>query len=263
VRGAFPGGDSLHAGALQALAKRSRLYAIFMTPRSGSTWLTELVMNAGGLGVPQEWFNEIWVHMKEPSIGCRPPRLRGVTEINEYVAEIVGEGQGIAGIELSLSQALNLGELIDQPFDPSWFAASFYLRRKNLIAQTISLYRSAVSGVFHSYQDSPEERQVFNAVEFNYSHLLHWLKFLIRCERRFEALFRVYNIRPIPLYYEDIVADPLRALRHIARGIGGPPVTKIPDTSLTVLRDRKSAEWQDRFLKSLPHSMFATLEGRV
>jgi trehalose 2-sulfotransferase len=127
LRDAFPADSNLRAETLTAAAERSRLYVIFLTPRSGSTWLTELAMNTGVLGAPQEWFNDGWIYTDQPALGCLPPRLRKIEDVNQYVKAIVDEGRGTAGLELSVFQATMLCEMIERPFDPRWLAASFYL----------------------------------------------------------------------------------------------------------------------------------------
>ncbi len=255
LRDAFPANSVLHASTLKEAASRSRLYVIFLTPRSGSTWLTELAKNSGVLGTPQEWFNDGWIYTEKPALGCLPPRLRGLADVNEYVDAIVDEGPGIAGLELSVFQALMLREMIDGPFDPRWLAATFYLRRRDLAAQAVSLYRSVASGRFHSYQIQPEAVQAFEAVEYDFDGLLKWLQFLIECEQRFDDLFRSCGLSPVPLYYEDFLKDPLGLLQQIAWRLGATTPQNLPPTSLTLMRDATSAAWRERFVKDIPESV--------
>jgi trehalose 2-sulfotransferase len=204
-------GDRCGGGGLRSdqYGAGPRLWNDFLIPRSGSTWLTELATNTGALGVPHEWFNDNWIYTDEPVLGCLPSRLRGIAEVNEYVDAIVDEGQGIAGLQLSVFQAAMLQEMIDSPFDPRWLKACFYLRRRDLAAQAVSLYRSVVSGRFHSYQSTQQHIQAFKAVEYDHDNIIKWLHFIIDCEQQFSQLFRSCRIRPISLFYEDLLVDPL------------------------------------------------------
>ncbi len=260
LRDAFPGNCILRAGTLRAASERSRLYVIFLTPRSGSSWLTELAMNTGVLGTPHEWFNDNWVYSDQTVLTCLPPRSRGIADINAYVDSIVDEGRGIAGLELSIFQALMLREMIAPSFDPRWLTASFYLRRHDIIAQAISLYRSVVSGVFHSFQSTLQDCKAFSTVEYNYDSLLQWLEFLIDNETRFEFLFRSCNVQPVELFYEDLQNDPLGSLQKIAWELGVPPPQSLPMVSLKVMRDQTSAAWRRRFTSELPETIINAIK---
>lgn len=261
IKGAFPLNSVITGSTLRNSAKRSRIYVIFIMPRSGSTWLTELAMNSNGLGAPQEWFNEGFVQSDTPALGCLTPRNRGIFDINQYIDAIVDEGNGVSGVELSILQALMLRELVDQHFDLSWLNASFYLRRYDLAAQAVSLYRSAMSGRFHSYQCNPLEMRQFNTVEYDHEKLVDTMRYLIDCEDRFDALFTSCNIQPTMLYYEHLQNDPLSVLRRLAAAVGSPSPLSIPKTSLTLMRDKTSAAWRQRLVSKLPSDIVNSVNG--
>ena len=261
LKGAFPLNSVISGQTLKNAAKRSSIYVIFIMPRSGSSWLTELAMNSTGLGIPQEWFNDDWIYSDQPALGCLPPRMRGVSDINQYIDAVVDEGHGFAGIELSIFQTLMIRELIDQPFDSSWINAYFYLRRYDLASQAVSLYRSATSGRFHSYQFTPQEIHKFNSIEYNHEKLMETLYFLIDCETRFDALFNSCNIKPKPFYYEILQGNPLNVLADLAASIGSAAPLSIPKTSLTPMRDETSAAWRKRLVSRLPSDIVNSING--
>ncbi len=263
LRAAFPDGSVLHAATLRRAARRAKLYAIFLTPRSGSTWLTELAIASGRLGAPQEWFNDGWIYEDRPALGCKPPRLRGTAEINAYVNAIIDEGQGVAGIQLSCFQAAMLAELIEPEFDPTCLTTCFYLRRRDICAQAVSLYRSVESALFHSYEATPERQAAFAAVPYDTEKLIHWTEFLLESEARFDALFKAAGLSPTPIFYEDLIADPLRVLGHIAANLAITPPDVLPNTVLIPLRDEKSAVWVDRLRHALPQDLQTKLAART
>jgi len=219
-------------------------------------------MNTRVLGSPQEWFNDSWIYSDQASLGCRPPRLRGLTDINAYVDDFIDEGGGVAGIELSVFQAMMLQELIDGPFDPDWLAASFYLRRRDVVAQAISLYKSVSSNRFHSYQDGEVALKAFRDVEYDRDGILHWTRFLLDSERRFEEMFEACRIAPASLFYEDLQSDPLGVLGTIARAVGVEAPVGLPDTTLTIMRDDQSSDWGARILADLPEDLRDSLQAR-
>lgn len=263
LRGAFPNNSTIRTDTLRAAAQRSRLYIIFLTPRSGSTWLTELATNSGTLGAPQEWFNQGWIYTDELALGCRPPIVRGISDVNLYIDDIVDEGNGVAGLELSVHQAIMVRQLLDGPFDPNWLTATFYIRRRDLIGQAISLYRSVGSGLFHSYQDKAEQLKSFASMEYDHDKAIDWLRHIIDSERRFdEELFKSCELSPIPLFYEDLQADPLTVLQMIAQAVGSPALTHLPKTTLRVLRDSKSLDWRERLSNNLPNDIRGAIAAR-
>jgi hypothetical protein len=49
-----------------------------------------------------------WIYTDELVLGCKPPKVRGISDINQYFNVIVDEGNGVAGLRLSVFQALML-----------------------------------------------------------------------------------------------------------------------------------------------------------
>ena len=241
MRSAFPANSTLRAETLQRAAERSKLYVVFLTPRSGSTWLTSLAEGAG-LGVPHEWFNLDFIGMERPAAtGHRPPRVRGTPDINAYVDAIVDEAPGVAGVELGILQALQLRELVEEPV-PLDRITFFYLRRRDLLAQAVSYYRSITSGRWHSYEGCRGERPV----DYDRDGIRRCRDELVDKEYGFEMLFRSCGIEPHRLYYEDLAADPLQVLQAMARMLGRPPADRVPHTPFVPLRDERSEAWRRR-----------------
>jgi hypothetical protein len=70
------------------------------------------MLNAGHLGVPQEWFNDGWIYSNETALGCRPPKLRRTFDINRYVEEIVSDPLGVLQ---GISRHLGVAPPAEQP----------------------------------------------------------------------------------------------------------------------------------------------------
>ena len=120
---------------------------------------------------------------------------------------------GVAGIQLSRYQAEWLCELLDDPAKFLAMVRPFYLRRKNIVAQAISLYRSASSGYFHSYQ-SEIARERSEAVPYAPDHILKRIASIVENEIWFEKLFSVHDIVPIRFFYEDLIESMPLVLRQ-------------------------------------------------
>jgi LPS sulfotransferase NodH len=224
------------------MACHSALYVVFNMPRSGSTWFTELAMGARTLGTPQEWFNVDFIEGDTSHLDCAPPKARKIAEINAYLQAICDEGTGAAGLQLSYYQALALRDLLSADL-PVKAIHWFYLRRRDILEQAISFYKSIQTGLWHSYQLSdPGQR----APEFRFApdECREQLHRLIRMEADFEDLMRLCDIRPNRMYYEDLLQDPLAALQAFGQVIGRPAPSRLPSTRLKVLRDDQTRDWK-------------------
>jgi trehalose 2-sulfotransferase len=250
---AFPTQARISWKTLSTLTRSVHFYVIFITARSGSTWLTEMASRSGRLGVPQEWFNETWIQLDQEALDCRPPKLAGTTDINSYIRKTVADYQSqnrIMGLELAFHQTRMLMELLEKPEYVVPRITFFYLRRRNLIAQAISLYRSAESGFFHSYQQNPTLRKRFDSVSYSAIQIQRYAKYLVECERQFEDLFQSCSIDPRRFFYEDLRVALMRVLQWIERTITGQQV--VYDSSLEngVIRpvsDNRNVIWESAF----------------
>lgn len=256
IAAAFPTNPIIAAATLQELCRSNRLYASFITPRSGSTWLTEMASAGGQLGTPQEWFNETFLQTNLEFLGCRPPRLVGTSDINEYISISIASHRSpanIMGLQLSFYQAQSLFKLVEAPEPAKAAMTFFYLRRRNLVAQAVSLYRSVVSGRFHSYETDREAVARFGAVVFDAEKVAYWVEHLLASEIGFEAMFRSCGLEVHRFFYEDLVAHPgqtLNWLHVIAAGENGPRPRPAPPPGpgqVLPLGDEKNREWETRF----------------
>ena len=183
---------------------------IFFVARSGSSWLTELLTKTRMLGNPEEWFNPDFVAENARNLGAK-------SEL-EYIKALqseLGSNNGIFAIECSYSQ-MELLEEIDffDIFNNENNTKFFYLRRKDLVAQAISLYSAKNTGIFHASQS----RQVEDTkVGYDGPNILHWLVHLLSEEIMFELRFIKTGITPIQLFYEDIVCRAQDTLDLFAR----------------------------------------------
>jgi trehalose 2-sulfotransferase len=249
IADAFPAGKVITRRTISAVAQETCLYVIFIIARSGSTLLTELAERSG-LGTPQEWFNEEWIHGSEAALNCLPPRSLGTSDIDKYVERITQEyrsPQGIFGTQLSQYQTRCISELFEDGAHALQVTKPFYLRRKNLIAQAISLDRSVRSGLFHSYQKTPGLVSKYNELEYNADSIEHWCRHLLADEAFFAEFFAEKGMSPENIFYEDLIADPQAELNRMSKIITGQPCSALATATLAKLGDDKSAEWETRF----------------
>jgi LPS sulfotransferase NodH len=258
---AFREGAALDPATLRDLGSRFQVYAIFIIPRSGSTWLTELARNTGLLGCPQEWLNFEFCRADEANLGCPPPSHFGTFEINAYmnaVLEFSASPNGVAGIELSWPQIQCLEESAGSTIDFSFLSASFYLRRKHVLAQAVSLYRSSMSGYFHSYQSDAGLLAKFEGAAYNAHEIASMLQHLVDCEVGLEQMFTSSGLSPVRLSYEDLLPAPGQVLNTMAKALNVDKEIGVQEYTLKKISDSRNKEWTERFLTE--HSEFVAAQ---
>lgn len=263
---AFPDNALIHLDTIQRIAGETRLYVIFIIARSGSTWLMEMARNSNILGTPQEWFNEGWIHSAEEALGCRPPLLIGTADVDEYIRRIVADYRsetGVMGLQLSPYQTNCLCSMLDRPKDICSLVQPFYLRRQDVVAQAISLYRSVKSGVFHSYQMNDLFQSRLDTLKFDPEAIANWCEHLVAGEVYFEATFKKMRLSPARLTYEEIVASPGEVLTWMNKTINPASNIRVEASSnnLKKLGTSTSDEWCHRF-RTERADYLAELESR-
>lgn len=248
--GLFPGGAAIDAERLADLGRWRRLYVMFIIARSGSTWLMEFAKNAGSLGCPHEWFNPEFCGRGEVELGCPPPRAFGFDDINTYLRAFTTysvSANCVAGAQLSWPQTNYLIDAAGGKLSLAPFGAVFYLRRRDLAAQAVSLARSVVSGRFHSWQDAPDLVRAHETAGYDGAVTLDMYRHLADCELKFEAMFNRCGVTPTRLVYEDFAAAPQIALDAMAAALRLDEAPQYQGASLRKLGDAQSAEWKKRF----------------
>lgn len=181
----------------------SQSYVVYFTPRSGSSWLTDILRASKKVGIPNEWLNPNHV----PNITKRI----NAHDVESYVGmlrrkQVPG---GIFGLEITYYQLHkifpNTADFFTH-FGP--WTDSFYLIREDIVCQAISLSKAVSTGVYHSVV-TPAEALERADEEYAYDpdHILTWLDHIRSLEIKTEAFFAKFDIEPLRLSYETITAS--------------------------------------------------------
>jgi len=189
--------------------KKNKDYIIFFVPRSGSTLLTELLVQTGQMGNPQEWLNKNCFDMYKEKYNYNSDN------IDEYLKTLKNEqrtANDIFGMEMAHHQFKML-ESIEKLWDYFDFATKcIFLRRENCLEQAISLYKSRMTNVWHVRSDRVDIPQV----EYNRQELMKSLKVIINEEVNLINFFRHYKIVPLMITYEELRSAHQGVLKKIA-----------------------------------------------
>lgn len=181
-------------------------YAIFMTPRSGSTLLTEILSGTGKLGYPVEFFQSDWVRWLSPVFSDVFPKFE------QLITQGFKSENGVFGVEIQ--DFLFAGE--QQFFADLEQWRVIYLKRENLLAQAVSFARAHALKVWHHFgkaesrQETPIDRKT----------IIDAINMLLKMEQSFEQTFRERQIEPLVLSYEELIAAPPTQVARVAEHIG-------------------------------------------
>ncbi|MDJ0554397.1 MAG: Stf0 family sulfotransferase [Microcoleaceae cyanobacterium MO_207.B10] len=196
-------------------------YLICITPRSGSSWLTEILSGTKILGNPEEWFNP----GNLPGIIQNRYPCLDIIEYFDCIKRTQCTENKVFGMELSFFQHQLLCDALETTKKDSSLSLLnpeknkfIYLYRLDLVAQAVSLYRAVETGMFHSAQTNASEKAL---VDFKYSddRIWHWLIHILQQEFGWQQNFSKKCISPLYLTYEEMWSNPnltkLRLINHI------------------------------------------------
>jgi LPS sulfotransferase NodH len=218
-------------------------YAICLTPRSGSTYLTYLLKETGKFGFPDEWLNAFKIKDEVASLGTSNIALFLRRILIKHASE-----NGVSGLEFSYSQLLAAQKIGNLDKTLTGRMRYFYLRRRNIVRQAISLYTAFQSGLLHSNDSNDEKRAAHAQVNYNRKAIRENINILHDQEMGWETYFGSLRIEPDRLYYEDLIARPDKVLRRMSN-ILGLDVTPLPsrDSAIKPISDHRNEEWEARF----------------
>jgi LPS sulfotransferase NodH len=226
-------------------------YVIFFTPRSGSSWLTEIATRSGVLGNPGEVFN--------PSHVPKIARGLGTDTIERYCAMLqrARAPGGVFGFEITwfqLERVFGSEQAFLQAFPAH--LPYFYLTRRNIVQQAVSLAKAVSTELFHAPQASAADlARADQKFAYDAALIAEWLAHIREMERRSERFFARAGIVPVRLNYEQITRwGAMRTVRRLAAAVG---VTAPADLTLAEVAHRKigtakNVRFARRFRREFP-----------
>lgn len=238
--------DEIFAFASKQEAKNR--YAIAFTARSGSTMLGDILCKSEELGLPKEWFNSGNRRHLVATSGCR-----NLNQYYRYLKTVQKTGT-VFGMELTWNHA----ELVFETENPNFFDdinTWFFLRRRDYVAQGVSLHKAMQSGIYHSIQD----KDPVQAASYDGIKIMKIILRIFRQEAGFERYFKTRKMQANELWYEDITSQqPQQVLATFAQALALPVTTlnQLEEASVKSdhrkLSDHKSEEMIQQFHEEYP-----------
>ena len=174
-------------------------YVIFMTGRCGSTWLTSILKNTGLAGNPGEFFNN--------DVAKRD--CRTTSGLGDYFLSVVDResSNGRFGVEIDAIRLKQIEIFIDWPsVFPAESAATFFLYRRDILAQAWSWVSAKKSGLWHIRANHTQPASSDDALPSE-DELAKEIVRIRECEEYLEAFFQEQGYEPHYLDYESLVTE--------------------------------------------------------
>ena len=241
---ANPDFDGLAYSKVLESPEPTRDYIIYFTPRSGSSWVGDLLLSTGALGNPSEWLN--------PNFIPEVVRSMSACDVDSYFKALRRKQArgGVFGMEVTYFQLRQVLSDDANLFDHfSLECSHFYLIRGNIVLQAISLAKAVETGVYHA-KGAADETISSSDARFTYDadRIAEWLKHIFSMENQFEAFFDRHDLQPTRFTYEQVSAtDPQVLVNAIAREIGVGSVRASDDTGHKKIGTDVNSEFAARF----------------
>ena len=224
----------------------ARTCLIAMLPRTGSTALCSLLEATGVLGAPREYLN--------PRGPLKPwARRLSAFDLDEYVAALRRERVTPNGVFALKTLYPDLEPLLQRgPLSESLGRLSVvYLTRRDLVAQAVSAYIAAASGVWHRDPQGDLFRSRGGGdpdPPYDEAAILDERDALLRQQEAWESFFSEHSIEPLRITYEQFVADANGTVAAIAEHVGvvWSGELSIDAAATAKLADERNRRWAER-----------------
>jgi LPS sulfotransferase NodH len=193
----------------------NKVYCILITPRSGSTWLSQEIARLEVMSHPDEYFLTEQFHDALLDNPCKD-----LKEYYEIVSKKRMTESGVFGLEISffdleeLEREVQLFDLL--PKDRHFV----YLSRRNFVAQGVSLYLAIETRRFHSLRepDTPDGRE--RPARYDGQAIKYWTAHILDQEYSIEQWMQAHDVTPLRVSYEDMLQNMDAVIAKIAEWIG-------------------------------------------
>lgn len=199
-------------------------YVMYFTPRSGSSWITDIAGKTRRLSLPGEVFN--------PNFLPKITQSYNAATMDEYCAILKRRRntQDVFGFQITYHQLAavfrNEADFLKRFPSPT----CFWLIRRDIVAQAVSLYKMVKTQTSHAPQISPDEiLRREQAFTYDDAAIRHWVQHILSAEIKTETMFVRHGLSPLRMSYErNIEMKPNHIVNVMGRHIGIPSMKMKP-----------------------------------
>lgn len=224
-------------------------YAIITTPRTGSSYLCQLLESTGIAGLPRE-------HLRHPTEALTLECGFDYVRLLKHLMVTQTTPNGVFGTKL-ISHFLrdHLQVHASQMMELLAGLEFIRLKRHDIAAQAVSIYLARRTNVWHLH--SPEEResytrsieQGFDARDVDFEEIQVYYQSMLDQESWIDRLLDELGVSPLVVDYDALIAAPGETVRRILDhlGLDGPEGEIAPRTSMQRLGSRRAEEIKHAF----------------
>lgn len=197
-----------------------RPYLLATVPRSGSTYLSHVLWRTGCLGAPLEYLNF------EPSgpYGHATVSAMEQTRLWNTVLKRRTSPNGVFGLKgfpvqfeaLAQGNPALLSQVMRQILPSRAASRVIFLRRRDRTAHAISYARAILSGVWRQEQ----EHAARGEPDYSPIAIARAARLIEEQEASWYAMFADLKLTPLTVWYEDVAAEPEKAVAAVAEFLG-------------------------------------------
>ncbi len=175
-------------------------YAIYFTPRSGSSRVTEILAQTKQLGMASEAFNPNFM----PNI-AQNVQAQNLDEYLDHGRRWLSRQDRVFSFEITDHQLRAVFPDTQKFFDLFAAQPCFWLIREDIVAQAVSLAKMVATNVAHtSSANSADIAAADQKFTYDRRDIKKWLKHILVAEENSEANFLAQGIQPRRLSYEQL-----------------------------------------------------------
>jgi len=181
-----------------------RNYIIYFTPRSGSSWLTDLIRSTERMGNPGEWLNPEFIPRITKALNTHDPKSYfSVLRRRQSAGRIFG----MEVTYFQLNKVFPNNSMLFELFNLG--CPQFFLIREDIVAQAVSLLKAVTTGVYHSSNATAEAlKNAEDSFAYDDAGIRQWIEHIRSMERRSIAFLERFGLRPQYLTYEEQTRRP-------------------------------------------------------
>ena len=237
---------------LPANSRSKMSYMLATVPRSGSTHFAIQLWQTGLLGAPMEYANfRVMPSHLMPRLGITKEMALDLSQeqILAYwnaVKALRTSPNGIFGYKMFMQNFMEIVKKYPGLFEEIQPDFVIYLVRKDVVAQAISYSKAIRSKVWFAGIDAPE-------LAYDFTHIEESRKLLQLQYDYWEGVFEHSGVRPIRVFYEDIVDSGIRVVESILASVGIPrdEIARIDIPELSRQSDDTTAHWKALYLRDI------------
>jgi LPS sulfotransferase NodH len=229
-----------------AMAPAKTRYVMYFTARSGSSWVCDLATRTRRLGVLGESFN--------PNFLPAMTRAMNATDLDEYcdIAMRRRARGDVFGFQITHHQLMAVFGSEDAFLDRFRTLHCFWLIRRDIVLQAISLHKMQVTRLSHAPNASPEEIEARDrGFTYDRAEIKRWLSHILAAEQATEAMIERAGLEPLRMSYErNTELKPNHLLNVMGRHMGLPtmrmkPVGSVHSKIATTANDDFAARFRE------------------